>query len=78
MANTRGPNVLRRKVLAGVINAVEIWAESTKVRSYVDKISSVYTLAALRVYCAYITVPNEGLSSLWVWCPLIQFDILHF
>ena len=56
---------MRRKVITGVIAniilyAAPIWAESMKFKTYVDKISSVYSLAGLRVCCAYRTVPDDA------------------
>lgn len=65
MPNTRGPKYLRRRILAGVVKSVilyaaPIWAGSTKFKTYRKKINSVYRLAALRVCCAFRTVSDEA------------------
>lgn len=78
MPNTRGPKYLKRKILAGVVKSVilyaaPIWAESTKFSSYTAKISSVYRLAALRVSCAYRTVSDEAALII---AGMIPIDIL--
>lgn len=53
-----------RKTQANVIKsfilyAAPFWAKLTKFRSFVDKISSVYRLTALRVFYAYRIVSDE-------------------
>lgn len=78
MPNTRGPKYLKRKVLAGVVRSVilyaaPIWAEATKFSSYTAKISPVYRLAALRVSCAYRTVSDE---AAFIIAGMIPIDIL--
>ena len=78
MPNTRGPKYLRRKVLAGVIKSIllyasPIWAECMKFKSYRQKISTVYRLSALRVCCAYRTVSDE---AAFVIAAMIPIDLL--
>lgn len=65
MPNTRGPKYHKRKILAGVVQgimlyAAPIWAVCMKFKSYCGKLNSVYRLTALRVCCAYRTVSDEA------------------
>lgn len=78
MPNTRGPKYLRRKVLAGVVvniilYAAPVWAECTKFKTYRQKIISVCRIAALRVCCAFRTVSDE---AAFVIAGMIPIDIL--
>lgn len=78
MPNTRGPKYLGRRILAGVVKSVilyaaPIWAASTKYKTYTNKISSVYRLAALRVCCAYRTVSDE---AAFIIAGMLPIDIL--
>lgn len=78
MPNTRGPKYLRRKVLTGVVKSIityaaPIWAEATRLKTYGEKISSVYRLAALRVCCAYRTVSDDAALVI---AAMIPIDIL--
>lgn len=78
MPNTRGPKYLRRKILADVVRSVilyaaPVWWESTKLKTYRHKISSVYRLAALRVSCAFKTVSDE---AAFVIAGLIPIDLM--
>lgn len=65
MPNTRGPRYLQRKLLAGVVRSImlyasPIWSGSLRFSSYVGLISPVYRLAALRVCSAFRTVSDEA------------------
>lgn len=78
LPNTRGPKYLRRKVITGVITniilyAAPIWAESMRYKTYVDKISSVYRIAALRVCCAYRTLSDDAACVI---AGMIPIDLL--
>lgn len=78
MPNTRGPRYMKRRVLAGVVRSVilyaaPIWAESTRFKTYSGKISTVYRLAALRVCSAYRTVSDEAVLVI---AGLMPIDIL--
>lgn len=65
LPNTRGPKHSRRKVITAVVSniilyAAPVWADSLKYKTYVEKISSVYRIGALRVCCAYRTVSDDA------------------
>lgn len=79
MPNTRGPKYLRRRILAGVVGSIilyaaPIWAESGTRNKYCwTKIASVSRNAALRVCCAYRTVSDD---AAFVIAGIIPTDIL--
>lgn len=78
MPNTRGPKYHRRKILAGVVKSIivyasPVWADCMKFKSYCGKLNSVYRLTALRVCCAYRTVSDE---AAFVIAGMIPVDLL--
>ena len=74
MANIGG----KRRLLMSVVNSVllygsEVWADTTKVAKYRQKISSVQRQAALRIASAYHTV---SLAAIQVVVSIIPIDLL--
>lgn len=65
MPNTRGPKYLQRKLLTSVVKSIflyasPIWKDALRFSSYVNLITPVYRLAALRVCSAFRTVSDEA------------------
>lgn len=65
LPNTRGPKYLQRKLLTSVVRSIilyasPIWSGSLGYSSYVNLISPVYRMAALRVCSAFRTVSDEA------------------
>lgn len=65
MPNTRGPKYQRRRLLAGVVKSIiiyasPIWSGSLRFATYRNIINPIFRLTALRVCCAFRTVSDEA------------------
>ncbi|KAH8252209.1 hypothetical protein KR032_009296, partial [Drosophila birchii] len=65
LLNTRGPKQWKRKLLSNVVTsqllyAAPVWAEASRVRSYMRGAEATYRLCALRVACAFRTVSDDA------------------
>ncbi|XP_060530457.1 uncharacterized protein LOC132704464 [Cylas formicarius] len=77
MANTRGPKQKTRKLLMTVTHSIllygaEIWGGAMEVKKYRQAMLSVQRRGALRIACAYRTVPE---SAVLVIAAVIPIDL---
>ncbi|XP_060534514.1 uncharacterized protein LOC132706933 [Cylas formicarius] len=78
MANTRGPKQKTRQLLMTVTHSIllygaEIWGGAMEVKKYRQAMLSVQRRGALRIACAYRTVPE---SAVLVIAGVIPIDLL--